>query len=104
MISITGLDQGFGVRRLFRGAELRIGARDRLALVGPNGSGKTTLFEMIVGLQDPDAGSSRSPAARGSATFPRPPTPFAVGRSSRRCSLQRRRIAPLEAEWDALTE
>ena len=57
MISISGLDKGFGLRRLFRGADLRIGARDRLALVGPNGSGKTTLFEMIVGLQEPDAGS-----------------------------------------------
>jgi len=57
MISITGLDKGFGARRLLRGAEVRIGARDRLALVGPNGSGKTTLFEMIVGLQEPDAGS-----------------------------------------------
>ncbi|MFY9587221.1 MAG: ABC-F family ATP-binding cassette domain-containing protein [Actinomycetota bacterium] len=57
MISITGLDKGFGARRLLRGAELRIGARDRLVLVGPNGSGKTTLFEMIVGDQEPDAGS-----------------------------------------------
>src|SRR5918996_4507166 len=57
MITISRLDKGFGARRLFRGTELRIGARDRLALVGPNGSGKTTLFEMIVGLQEPDAGS-----------------------------------------------
>src|SRR2546422_3077677 len=57
VISIVGLRKAFGARRLFRGADLRIGARDRLALVGPNGSGKTTLFEMIVGLQDPDAGS-----------------------------------------------
>ena len=57
MISIGGLVKGFGLRRLFHGAELRIGARDRLALVGPNGSGKTTLFEMIVGLQEADAGS-----------------------------------------------
>jgi ATP-binding cassette subfamily F protein 3 len=56
MISISGLDKGFGARRLFRAADLRIGARDRLALVGPNGSGKTTLFEMIVGMQEPDAG------------------------------------------------
>ncbi len=57
MISIGGLDKGFGARRLLRQVDLRIGARDRLALVGPNGSGKTTLFEMIVGLQEPDAGS-----------------------------------------------
>ena len=57
MISIVGLRKGFGGRQLFRGADLRIGARDRLALVGPNGSGKTTLFEMIAGIQEYDAGS-----------------------------------------------
>src|ERR1041385_7056407 len=57
MITITGLDKSFGAQRLFRAAELRVGARDRLALVGPNCSGKTTLFEMIVGAQAPDAGT-----------------------------------------------
>jgi ATP-binding cassette, subfamily F, member 3 len=57
VISIVGLRKGFGARHLFRGADLRIGARDRLALVGPNGSGKTTLFEMIAGIREPDAGS-----------------------------------------------
>ncbi|HVL32760.1 MAG TPA: ATP-binding cassette domain-containing protein, partial [Actinomycetota bacterium] len=52
MITISGLRKSFGARELFRGADLRIGARDRLALVGPNGSGKTTLFEMIAGNQE----------------------------------------------------
>src|SRR5439155_26152998 len=57
MITITGLGKHFGARDLFRGADLRVGARDRIAIVGSNGSGKTTLFEMIVGNQQPDAGS-----------------------------------------------
>ncbi|MGH2794890.1 MAG: ABC-F family ATP-binding cassette domain-containing protein [Actinomycetota bacterium] len=56
MITVTGLERSFGARRLFAGADLRVGARDRIAVVGPNGSGKTTLFEMIVGLQEPDGG------------------------------------------------
>ncbi|MEX2554162.1 MAG: ATP-binding cassette domain-containing protein, partial [Actinomycetota bacterium] len=56
MITIAGLRREFGSRRLFEGVDLRVGARDRIAIVGPNGSGKTTLFEMIAGLQEPDAG------------------------------------------------
>ncbi|HEX6261422.1 MAG TPA: ABC-F family ATP-binding cassette domain-containing protein, partial [Actinomycetota bacterium] len=56
MIDVQGVRKAFGDRVLFRDASVRIAARDRLALVGPNGSGKTTLVEMIVGLQEPDAG------------------------------------------------
>jgi ATP-binding cassette subfamily F protein 3 len=56
MIIVSRLTKSFGSRYLFRDADLRLGARDRVALVGPNGSGKTTLLEMIVGLQSPDAG------------------------------------------------
>ncbi|HEX9823697.1 MAG TPA: ATP-binding cassette domain-containing protein, partial [Actinomycetota bacterium] len=61
MIDVRGLHKAFGDRVLFRDASLRIGARDRLALVGPNGSGKTTLVEMIAGLQEPDAGEIQLP-------------------------------------------
>jgi len=61
VIDVRGLHKAFGDRVLFRDASLRIGARDRLALVGPNGSGKTTLVEMIAGLQEPDAGEIQLP-------------------------------------------
>lgn len=36
---------------VLRGASLRLGAHDRLAIVGPNGAGKTTLLRAIVGLE-----------------------------------------------------
>src|SRR5205814_8466243 len=49
-----GLIQGEGW--LFRGLDLYIGERDRLALIGRNGAGKTTLLKCLAGLVDPDEG------------------------------------------------
>jgi ATP-binding cassette subfamily F protein uup len=49
-----GLIQGEGW--LFRGLDLYIGQRDRLALIGRNGAGKTTLLKCIAGLIDTDEG------------------------------------------------
>ena len=56
MLTISGLSKSFGSRDLLRNADLFVGARDRIALVGLNGTGKTTLLEMIAGLQRPDGG------------------------------------------------
>ncbi|MET0038532.1 MAG: ATP-binding cassette domain-containing protein, partial [Dehalococcoides mccartyi] len=56
MLNIQNLSKSFGVRSLYTGVNLNIGARDRLALLGPNGSGKTTLFEMIAGRLEADEG------------------------------------------------
>lgn len=63
MITITGLSKAFGARDLFKDADLQVGARDRIAIVGPNGIGKTTLFEMIAGNVSADAGEIRIAAA-----------------------------------------
>ena len=49
-----GLIQGEGW--LFRGLDLYIGERDRLALIGRNGAGKTTLLKCLAGLVDSDEG------------------------------------------------
>src|SRR3954463_3186226 len=49
-----GLIQGEGW--LFRGLDLYIGERDRLALIGRNGAGKTTLLKCLAGMIDPDEG------------------------------------------------
>jgi ATP-binding cassette subfamily F protein uup len=49
-----GLIQGEGW--LFRGLDLYIGERDRLALIGRNGAGKTTLLKGLADLIDPDEG------------------------------------------------
>jgi ATP-binding cassette subfamily F protein uup len=49
-----GLIQGSGW--LFRGLDLYIGERDRLALIGRNGAGKSTLLRLIAGRIDSDEG------------------------------------------------
>src|SRR3954447_4486609 len=49
-----GLIQGEGW--LFRGLDLYVGGRDRLALIGRNGAGKTTLLKCLADLIDPDEG------------------------------------------------
>src|SRR3982750_937679 len=49
-----GLVQGEGW--LFRGLDLYVGERDRLALIGRNGAGKTTLLKCLADLVDPDEG------------------------------------------------
>jgi ATP-binding cassette subfamily F protein 3 len=56
MLTISGLNKAFGGRDLLRDAQLFVGARDRIALVGLNGTGKTTLLEMIAGHQSQDSG------------------------------------------------
>jgi len=58
-----GLVQGTGW--LFRGLDLFVGERDRLALIGRNGAGKTTLLKLLAGSIDFDEGRrTMKPGAR----------------------------------------
>ncbi len=56
MIEIKDLHKSYAAKVLFEDCSLRLGARDRLGLIGPNGSGKTTLLRMIAGEESPDRG------------------------------------------------
>ena len=56
ILSVDNVTKSFGARILFKVARLRVGERDRVALVGPNGAGKTTLLDIIAGRQDCDEG------------------------------------------------
>lgn len=57
IVSVDNVTKTFGERVLFADASLRVGVRDRVALVGPNGAGKTTLLDIIAGRQDADSGN-----------------------------------------------
>jgi ATP-binding cassette subfamily F protein uup len=56
VLSFEGLGLVQGSGWLFRGLDLFIGARDRLALIGRNGAGKTTLLKCLAGIIDTDEG------------------------------------------------
>jgi ATP-binding cassette subfamily F protein uup len=47
----------FGGRPLLDDAELSVGPRERLCLVGRNGSGKSTLLKIAAGMVEADAGT-----------------------------------------------
>ena len=56
IIAADHVAKSFGARVLFADASLVVGARDRIALVGPNGSGKTTFLDILAGVAEPDEG------------------------------------------------
>jgi ATP-binding cassette subfamily F protein 3 len=57
MLTVAGLSKSFGGRELFDDVSLNVMSGDRIAVVGPNGAGKSTLIKIILGQEEPDAGS-----------------------------------------------
>src|SRR3569623_99868 len=56
ILSYEDLGQIQGEGWLFRGHDLYVGGRDRLALIGRNGAGKTTLLKCLAGMIETDEG------------------------------------------------
>jgi ATP-binding cassette, subfamily F, member 3 len=61
MLTISGLQKAYGGRTLFEEVSLQVNRGDRVGLVGPNGAGKTTLFRLLLGEEQPDAGTISLP-------------------------------------------
>jgi ATP-binding cassette subfamily F protein uup len=57
LLHLTDIKLSFGNTQLLYGAELSVGPRDRLCLVGRNGSGKSTLLKIAAGMIEPDSGN-----------------------------------------------
>ena len=53
------LTKSYDGRTLMSGLEFKLPPGGIVGVIGPNGAGKTTLFRMIVGQEQPDAGSIR---------------------------------------------
>ncbi|MGE3621047.1 MAG: energy-dependent translational throttle protein EttA [Acidimicrobiia bacterium] len=57
VIEAEGLSKGYGDRLLFEDLTFRLPPAGIVGVIGANGAGKTTLFRMIVGQEEPDAGT-----------------------------------------------
>ena len=58
-LHIQQVGKHFGEQSLFDNVTFQVSTDSRLALVGRNGCGKSTLLKMLMGLEDPSAGSFR---------------------------------------------
>ncbi len=57
VIEVKDLRKGYGDRLLIEDLTFSLPRAGIVGIIGPNGAGKTTLFRMLVGQEEPDAGS-----------------------------------------------
>src|SRR3546814_20859224 len=56
LVTLDGVDVGYGHRPVLRRLNLTIGADDRIALLGANGNGKSTFLKLLLGRLKPMSG------------------------------------------------
>ena len=59
LLSLRGLTRRFGGLTAVDGIDLDLRQGELVSIIGPNGAGKTTLFNLVTGLDRPDAGEAR---------------------------------------------
>ncbi len=57
LLDVKGLTRRFGGLTAVNGLDLQVAEGELVSVIGPNGAGKTTLFNLIAGLDGPDAGT-----------------------------------------------
>jgi len=58
-IEVVGLEKNYGQLRAVGGISFSVQKGEVFSLLGPNGAGKTTTIEILEGLRDPDAGTTK---------------------------------------------
>jgi len=56
LLALSGIAKTFGVVRALDGLGVSIAPGEFVTVVGPSGCGKSTLFNIVAGLEEPDAG------------------------------------------------
>jgi sulfate-transporting ATPase len=59
VIDVAGVTKAYGDRVLMDGLTISLPPGSIVGIIGPNGAGKTTLLRMIIGTEQPDAGTIR---------------------------------------------
>lgn len=57
VIRFDGVSKSYGERKLFENLSFNVPKGAVVGIIGPNGAGKTSLFKLIVGREQPDAGT-----------------------------------------------
>ncbi len=57
ILTASHVGKSFGADDIFAGVSVEVPHGAKIALVGPNGAGKTTLLRILVGLEEPSAGT-----------------------------------------------
>jgi ABC-type nitrate/sulfonate/bicarbonate transport system ATPase subunit len=55
-LTLDGLTKAYGELPVLDGVSLAVGPGEFVAVIGPSGCGKSTLFDVVAGLERPDAG------------------------------------------------
>ena len=103
LLSARGVAKSFGGRLVLEGADLELADGMRVGVLGPNGGGKSTLMRILVGIEEPDAGTVTRRRGLVDAFLPQEVpgearTPLAVVRAARP------ELAALEADLAAVEE
>ncbi|MBT3980967.1 MAG: energy-dependent translational throttle protein EttA [Bacteriovoracaceae bacterium] len=57
VLEVSGVSKSFGDKLLYENLNFKIPPGAIVGIIGPNGAGKTTLFRMVMGEEQPDAGT-----------------------------------------------
>jgi branched-chain amino acid transport system ATP-binding protein len=59
LLEVRGFTRRFGGLTAVDNVDLDVAQGEFVSIIGPNGAGKTTLFNLVTGLDDPNAGTAR---------------------------------------------